>query len=49
MQVAPCQPNISIRTTERPIVATAAARVNRPAISIAPATSSTALKKITAA
>jgi hypothetical protein len=49
MQVAPCQPNISIRTIENPIEANAAARVRSPAIRNIPAISSPALKRISAA
>ncbi len=49
MQVAPCQPNISISTTEKPIEASAAARVRKPAIKHSPVISSAALNRISEA
>ncbi len=49
MQVTPCQPNIAISSTENPIEIKAAKRVRIPAMSIAPTTSSAALKRITPA
>ena len=49
IQVAPCQPNIAISTTEKPIEISAATRVNNPVMSIAPAMSSAALNRMTPA
>jgi hypothetical protein len=49
MQVAPCHPNISISTTERPIETSAATRVRKPAIKNTPVMSSAALNRISEA
>ncbi len=48
MHVAPCHPNSSISTTEKPTLTSAAPRVIRPAIGMSPAMSSAALNRITA-
>ena len=49
MQVAPCQPNISISTIEKPMDTAAVRRVSSPAINAAPAINSAALNRITPA
>jgi hypothetical protein len=48
MQVAPCQPNISITIIDKPTETSAARRAISPAISAAPAISWAALNRITA-
>ena len=49
MQVAPCQPNIAMSITEKPIEASAAKRVRNPVISMRPTMSSAALNRMTPA